>query len=142
MQFWNDFFTEASARHSFVLLILVAVCLALKGLLPEAEKGRTRSLLLVTLIHLALTALAAYKQASDPAGMAKYLRLGAFIFSAAGFVGVFNLIVFSMFLARLKVPMVLRDVVGVVVTAAAVLAVSPSLGFDWRGVGLTAAGLL
>jgi small-conductance mechanosensitive channel/CRP-like cAMP-binding protein len=142
MQFLNDFLSEASDRHSFWLLALTALCLALRSLLPEAEKNRTRSLLAVTIIHFALVAATAWKQAADPAGVAKYLKLAAFIFSAAGFVGVFNLAVFSMFLGRLRVPMVLRDVVGVLVMLVVVLAVSPSLGFDWRGVAATATGFV
>ena len=144
MDFWSEFFLEADARHSFWLLGLVGICLALRSLLPEAEKKRTRSLIAVTVIHLLLVATTAWKTQADPAGVVKYLKLAAFIFSAAGFVGVFNIIVFSMFLARLRlgVPMVLRDVVGVVVMVIIVLAVSPSLGFDWRGVAATATGLV
>lgn len=142
MQFWADFFSEAAARHSFWLVALVAACLALREYLPEAEKGRTRSLITVTVIHLILVMLTAARQQNDPTDLAKYFKLGGFIFSAAGFVGVFNLLVFSMFLARLRVPMVLRDVVGVVVMTIIVLVVSPSMGFDWKGVAASAAGLV
>jgi small-conductance mechanosensitive channel/CRP-like cAMP-binding protein len=142
MVFWADLFAEADARHSWWLVALVMFCLALRSLLPEAEKNRTHSLIAVTLIHLMLVVFTVLRMENDPAGVARYLKLGAFIFSAAGFVGVFNLLVFSMFLARLRVPMVLRDVVGVLVMVIIVLAVSPSLGFDWRGVAATATGLV
>jgi small-conductance mechanosensitive channel/CRP-like cAMP-binding protein len=142
MGFWREFFAEAVQRHSFWLLALTAACVALRRLLPEAEKGRIRALIVVVAVHFVLIAATAFKAGPEPTGTVKLLKLAAFIFSAAGFVGVFNLIVFSMFLARLNVPMVLRDVVGVVVMVAAVLAVSPSLGFDWRGVAATATSLV
>src|SRR5882724_387443 len=123
MDFWADFFSEAAARHSFWLLALVGLCLAMRSLLPEVEKNRTRMLVVVTVIHLLLVMATALRLRNDAADVAKYLKLAAFIFSAAGFVGVFNLLVFSMFLARLRVPLVLRDVVGVLVMAITVLVV-------------------
>jgi small-conductance mechanosensitive channel/CRP-like cAMP-binding protein len=144
MDFWSRFIIEIDERHSLWLLLCVALCLALKGLLPEAEKRRTRGLVTVTAIHLLLVLLTATRPDPDPAGLAKYLKLASFIFSSAGFVGVFNLVVFSMLLMRLRlgVPLVLREVLSVAVMVAIVLIVSPSLGFDWRGVAATATGLV
>jgi small-conductance mechanosensitive channel/CRP-like cAMP-binding protein len=141
MTYWQSFILESSDRGTWPLAALLIICVALRRLLPENEKKRLRMLVVSFLGHLVLVALAA----KDPQGAnVRFYRLGAFIFAATGYVGVFNFIVFSMFLSRLQVGvhMVLRDVVGVVFTVIAVLAVSPSLGFDWRGVLATSAGLV
>jgi small-conductance mechanosensitive channel/CRP-like cAMP-binding protein len=146
MPFFDAFLNEALARHSLWLLALVVACAALKGLLPQPEKKRLRFLAAVTALHLLLVGISAAK-AADPAadlGTLKLLRLAGFIFEAGGYIGVFNLIVFSMVLARTKMglPMVLRDVSGILIMVIVVVAASPSFGFDWRGVAATSAGLV
>ncbi len=143
MTLWTALLTEATELHTLLLVagsLLTAAMI--RAFAPLEERGSIRTILALTMLHVATLPVAAALRGGGSGGYTE-LRLLAQLFAALAVIQMAAAILFGvvMRVGRLRSPRIVRDVIAGAAMLVAVFTIAANAGFNLSGLVATSAVL-
>jgi small-conductance mechanosensitive channel len=136
----ESFLAEAKDEHTLYFTIAFVLLVLMMRAIPRDERSRVKAVGTLLVIHVALVVAMTFvehEHAHDD------LRLAALIFAALAGIGSATTFLFAVVapLIRMRVPRILRDVIGAAASIVAILSIASHNGLNLSGVIATSAVL-